>query len=402
MTDVLVYDAIRTPRGKGKRNGALSTVKPIDLVVGLIQEMRGCHPELDPNLIDDVILGVVSPVADQGSDIAKVAALAAGLPPTVAGVQLNRFCASGLEAVNTAAQKEASGWDSLILAGGVGSMSPVPLGSDGDAYTQEPATAYDGYLVPQGVAADLVATMGGFSRTEVDTYAARSHARAAAAWSGGYFAKSVNPVRDRTGQVILDHDQLLRPETTAESLGALPLSFAAMGESGGFDAVALQTYHTVERINHVHHAGNSSGIVDGAALVLIGNAQVGTQLGLAPGHGSWPPRSRERSRPSCSPGRRRPPARCSTRPACGSTTSTWMSSTKRSRRSCWSSSVTSASPTKVNVNGGAIAMGRPLGATGAMLVGTMVVELERRSDRRALITLCVGAGMGIATIIERV
>ncbi|WP_408066287.1 acetyl-CoA C-acetyltransferase [[Mycobacterium] nativiensis] len=403
MTDVFIYDAIRTPRGKGKRGGALNTVKPVDLVVGLIHEMRSRQTELDPNLIDDVVLGVVSPVADQGSDIAKIAALAAGLPPTVAGVQLNRFCASGLEAVNTAAQKVASGWDSLILAGGVESMSRVPLGSDGGAYTQDPATAYDGYLVPQGVAADLIATIAGFSRTDVDSYAARSHARAAAAWSGGYFAKSVVPVRDRTGQVILDHDQLLRPETTAESLGALPLSFAAMGELGGFDAVALQKYHSVERIEHVHHAGNSSGIVDGAALVLIGNEKVGADLGLTPR------------------------ARVVATAVSGAESTIMLTGPAPAARKVLAKAGLSIDDIdlyelneafaavvlefqrdlgipdeKINVNGGAIAMGHPLGATGAMLVGTMVDELERRGDRRALITLCVGAGMGIATIIERI
>jgi acetyl-CoA C-acetyltransferase len=403
MTDVFIYDAIRTPRGNGKRSGALNTVKPVDLVVGLIHEMRSRHPELDPNLIDDVVLGVVSPVADQGSDIAKIAALAAGLPPTVAGVQLNRFCASGLEAVNTAAQKVASGWDSLILAGGVESMSRVPLGSDGGAYTQDPATAYDGYLVPQGVAADLIATIAGFSRTDVDSYAARSHARAAAAWSGGYFAKSVVPVRDRTGQVILDHDQLLRPETTAESLAALPLSFAAMGELGGFDAVALQKYHSVERIEHVHHAGNSSGIVDGAALVLIGNEKVGADLGLTPR------------------------ARVVATAVSGAESTIMLTGPAPAARKVLAKAGLSIDDIdlyelneafaavvlefqrdlgipdeKINVNGGAIAMGHPLGATGAMLVGTMVDELERRGDRRALVTLCVGAGMGIAMIIERI
>ncbi|AXQ31133.1 acetyl-CoA C-acetyltransferase [Solimonas sp. K1W22B-7] len=402
MTEAFIYDAIRTPRGRGKKNGALYTVKPIDLVVGLIQEMRRRNPTLDTNRIDDVILGVVSPIGDQGSNLPKIAALAAGLPPTVSGVQLNRFCASGLEAVNTAAQKVASGWDSLILAGGVESMSRIPLGSDGGAYTQDPATNYDGYLVPQGVAIDLVATMEGFSRADVDAYAVRSQERAATAWKNGYFAKSIVPVKDRSGQVILDHDELVRP-TTTDTLAGLTPSFAAMGEMGGFDAVALQRYHWVERITHVHTPGNSSGIVDGACLMLIGNAQVGKDLGL------------------------KPRARIVATAVSGAESTLMLTGpTPAIRKVLATAGLTvddidlfeineafAAVPLKVqkdlglpdekvNVNGGAIAMGHPLGATGAILVGTMLDELERRGGRRALITLCVGAGIGIATIIERV
>lgn len=403
MTEVFVYDHIRTPRGRGKKSGSLHTVKPIDLVTGLIDEIRTRNPQLDTNRIDDVVLGVVSPVGDQGTDIAKTAALASGLPDTVAGVQLNRFCASGLEAVNTAAQKVASGWDHLILAGGVESMSRVPMGSDGGPYMLDPATNYDGYVVPQGVGADLCATIEGFSRTTVDEYAVRSQERAARAWTGGYFAKSVVPVKDRSGITILDHDEHMRPGTTVEDLHKLQPSFAMVGEMGGFDAVALQKYHWVDEIDHVHHAGNSSGIVDGASLVVLGDKQVGEELGLTP-----------RARIVATAVTGSEPTIMLTGP---------IPATKKVLATAGLTvddidlfEVNEAfaaivlkfekdfgiSADKVNVTGGAIAMGHPLGATGAMLLGTMVDELERRDLRRALITLCVGGGMGIATIIERV
>ncbi|MGW8654743.1 acetyl-CoA C-acetyltransferase, partial [Nocardia salmonicida] len=282
MTEAFIYEAIRTPRGRGKKTGALHGVKPLDLVVGLIDELKTRHPGLDPAAIDDIVLGVVSPVGDQGADIAKTAALAAGLPDTVAGVQLNRFCGSGLEAVNTAAQKVRSGWEQLVIAGGVESMSRIPLGSDGGAWAMDPVTNYSTYFVPQGVSADLIATIEGFSREDVDAFAVRSQRKAAAAWSGGYFAKSIVPVRDINGAVLLDHDEFMRPDTTVDSLAGLPPSFAVMGEMGGFDAVALQRYHHVEKIDHVHHAGNSSGIVDGSALVLIGSESAGVAAGLTP------------------------------------------------------------------------------------------------------------------------
>src|SRR4051794_14997160 len=281
-TDALVFDAIRTPRGKGKSNGSLHTTKPVDLVVGLMHETLIRNPKLDPTQVDDVVLGCVTPVGDQGADIAKTAAIKAGLPDTVAGVQLNRFCASGLEAVNVAAQKVASGWEDLVLAGGVESMSRVPMGSDGGAWALDPETNYDTGFVPQGVGADLIATLDGLDREDVDRYAAESQARAAKAWANGYFARSVVPVTDRTGVTVLDRDEHIRPGTTVETLGGLPPSFATIGELGGFDAVALQKYHWVERINHVHTAGNSSGIVDGASLVLIGSAEVGERAGLTP------------------------------------------------------------------------------------------------------------------------
>src|ERR1700728_2576259 len=281
-TEPLIFDALRTPRGKGKVNGSLHSTKPVDLVVGLMHEMLIRNERLDPSRIDDVVLGCVSPVGDQGMDIAKTAAIKAGLPDTVAGVQLNRFCASGLEAVNIAAQKVASGWEDLVLAGGVESMSRVPMGSDGGAWAMDPETAYDTSFVPQGIGADLIATVEDFSREDVDAYAARSPELAATAQAEGRFDNSVVPVLDINAQVTLDRDEFIRPGTTVETLGGLKPSFAAIGDMGGFDAVALQKYHWVEKINHVHTPGNSSGIVDGASLLTIGNEQTGKDLGLTP------------------------------------------------------------------------------------------------------------------------
>ncbi|MDT7554357.1 MAG: acetyl-CoA C-acetyltransferase, partial [Pseudonocardiales bacterium] len=282
IPEAYVYDAIRTPRGRGKASGSLHEVKPVSLVVDLIGELRSRHPELDTNQIDDVVLGVVSPLGDQGGDIAKTAAIAAGLPDTVAGVQLNRFCASGLEAVNTAALKVRSGMEELVLAGGVEVMSRVPMGSDGGAWAMDPDTSYTTGFVPQGIGADLIATLEGFSREDVDTFAVESQTRAAKAWANGYFAKSVIPVKDRNGLTVLDRDEHIRAGATLDSLAGLQPSFAMMGEAGGFDAVALQRYHWVEKINHVHHAGNSSGIVDGAALTLIGSEAAGKANSLTP------------------------------------------------------------------------------------------------------------------------
>ncbi len=281
-TEAFIYEAIRTPRGKGKATGSLHSVKPIDLVTGLIAELRTRFPNLDEDRISDVILGVVSPLGDQGADIARTAVTVAGLPDTVGGVQINRFCASGLEAVNMAAQKVRSGWDELVIAGGVESMSRVKMGSDGGPWMLDPATNFDTYLVPQGIGADLIATMEGFSREDVDAYAVRSQELAAKAWAGGYFAKSVVPVKDINGITVLEQDEHMRPGTTVEALAALSPSFAGIGEMGGFDAVALQKYHWVEKINHVHHGGNSSGIVDGAALVLVGSENAGKEMGLTP------------------------------------------------------------------------------------------------------------------------
>ncbi|MGO9385833.1 MAG: acetyl-CoA C-acetyltransferase [Mycobacterium sp.] len=400
--EAFIYEAIRTPRGKQK-NGSLTEVKPIDLVTGLIDELRRRNPDLDESLISDIVLGVVSPVGDQGGDIARAAVLAAGMPDTVGGVQLNRFCASGLEAVNTAAQKVRSGWDDLVLAGGVESMSRVPMGSDGGAMMADPVTSYDAYIVPQGIGADLIATIEGFSRDDVDAYALRSQAKAAEAWSGGYFAKSVVPVRDMNGLVILDHDEHMRPDTTAEGLGKLKPAFEGLAAMAGFDDVARQRYHWVEKINHVHTGGNSSGIVDGAALVLVGSEAAGKSQGLTP--------------------RARVVATATT----GADATIMLTGpTPATRKALDRAGLTvddidlfelneafasvvlkfqkdlNIPDEKLNVNGGAIAMGHPLGATGAMITGTMVDELERRNARRALITLCVGGGMGVATIIERV
>ena len=400
--EAFVYEAIRTPRGKQK-NGSLTEVKPLNLVVGLIEELRGRNPDLDENLISDLILGCVSPVGDQGADIARTAVIAAGMPDTVGGVQLNRFCASGLEAVNTAAQKVRSGWDDLVLAGGVESMSRVPMGSDGGAMFADPATVFDAYIVPQGIGADLIATMEGFSRDDVDAYALRSQDLAAAAWSGGYFAKSVVPVRDQNGLLILDHDEHMRPDTTKEGLAKLKPAFEGLAAMAGFDDVALQKYHWVEKIHHVHTGGNSSGIVDGAALVLIGSEAAGKSQGLTP---------RARIVATATTGADPTimltgptPATVKALDRAGLTVDdidlfelneAFASVVLKFRKDL------SIPDEKLNVNGGAIAMGHPLGATGAMILGTMVDELERRNARRALITLCIGGGMGVATIIERV
>jgi acetyl-CoA C-acetyltransferase len=400
-TDALVFDAIRTPRGKGKVNGSLHTTKPVDLVVGLMHEMLIRNERLDPKRVDDVVLGCVSPVGDQGADIAKTAAIKAGLPDTVAGVQLNRFCASGLEAVNIAAQKVASGWEDLVFAGGVESMSRVPMGSDGGAWAMDPETNYDTSFIPQGVGADLIATVEEFSREDVDAYAARSQERAATAQAEGRFANSVVPVKDLNEHVVLDNDEFIRPGTTVETLGKLKPSFEAIGEMGGFDAVALQKYHWIEKINHVHTPGNSSGIVDGASLLAIGNEQTGDELGLKP-----------KARILATAVSGADPTIMLTGPA------------PASKKALAKAGITvddldlveineafaavvlrfvkdmGLDMEKVNVNGGAIAMGHPLGATGGMILGTLVDELHRTGGKYGLATLCVGGGMGIATVVE--
>jgi acetyl-CoA C-acetyltransferase len=402
-TEALVFDAIRTPRGKGKVNGSLHATKPVDLVVGLMHETLVRNDTLDPNRVDDVVLGCVTPVGDQGADIAKTAAIKAGLPDTVAGVQLNRFCASGLEAVNIAAQKVASGWEDLVFAGGVESMSRLPMGSDGGAWAMDPETNYDTSFVPQGVSADLIATVESFSREDVDAYAARSQERAAAAQEAGRFDNSVIPVKDINDQVVLGHDEFIRKGTTVEALSGLKPSFEAMGEMGGFDAVALQKYHWIEKINHVHTPGNSSGIVDGASLVTIGNEKMASELGLKP-----------RARILATALSGADPTIMLTGPA------------PASRKALEKAGLTvddldlveineafaavvlrfvrdmGLDMEKVNVNGGAIAMGHPLGATGAMILGTIIDELERTGGRYGLCTLCVGGGMGIATVLERI
>lgn len=400
--EAFVYEAIRTPRGKQK-NGSLTEVKPLNLVVGLIEELRKRNPDLDENLISDVILGCVSPVGDQGGDIARTAVIASGMPDTVGGVQLNRFCASGLEAVNIAAQKVRSGWDDLLLAGGVESMSRVPMGSDGGALMGDPATSYDAFIVPQGIGADLIATIEGFSREDVDAYALRSQKRAAAAWSGGYFAKSVVPVRDQNGLLILDHDEHIRPDTTKEGLAQLKPAFDGLAAMAGFDDVALQKYHWIEKIDHVHTGGNSSGIVDGAALVLVGSEAAGKSQGLTP-----------RARVVATATTGTDPTIMLTGPTPATRKVLDRAGLTVDDIDLFELNEAFASvvlkfqkdlhiPDEIlNVNGGAIAMGHPLGATGAMILGTMVDELERRDARRALITLCIGGGMGVATIIERV
>ncbi|MDT7659814.1 MAG: acetyl-CoA C-acetyltransferase [Pseudonocardiales bacterium] len=403
IPDAYIYDAIRTPRGRGKASGSLHEVKPISLVVGLIDEIRRRFPELDPATIDDLVLGVVSPVGDQGGDIAKTAAIAAGLPDTVAGVQLNRFCASGLEAVNTAALKVRSGMEDLVLAGGVEAMSRVPMGSDGGAWAMDPDTSYTTGFVPQGIGADLIATLEGYSRTDVDTFAVESQTRAAKAWANGYFARSVVPVKDRNGLTVLDRDEHIRANSTLDTMGSLPASFAMVGDQGGFDAVALQKYHWVEKINHVHHAGNSSGIVDGASLCLIGNEAAGKAAGLTP-----------RARIVSTAVSGADPTIMLTGPAPASRKALAKAGLTADDIDLFEINEAFAavalrfikdmgiSHDQTNVNGGAIAMGHPLGATGAMIVGTLLDELERRELRRGLATLCVGGGMGIATIVERV
>jgi acetyl-CoA C-acetyltransferase len=403
MAEAIVYDHLRTPRGRGKKTGTLHEVKPVDLVVGLLDELQVRNPTLDPNRIDDVILGVVTPIGDQGSDIAKTAALKAGLPETVAGVQLNRFCASGLEAVNQSAQRVRSGFEDLIIAGGVESMSRVPMASDGGAWAMDPATALATDFVPQGIGADLIATLEGFDRATVDAFAAQSHDRAAKAWANGYFAGSVVPVKDLNGLTVLDHDEFIRPGTSVDSLASLKPSFADMGEQAGFDDVALEKYHWVEKINHVHHAGNSSGIVDGAALVLMGTEEIGKELGLTP-----------RARVLVTAVSGADPTIMLTGPAPAARKALAKAGLEVGDIDLWEINEAFAAVAMrfmkdmgitdeiTNVNGGAIAMGHPLGATGAMILGTVIDELERREQRRGLATLCVGGGMGIATIVELV
>jgi acetyl-CoA C-acetyltransferase len=402
-TEALVFDAIRTPRGKGKSNGSLHGTKPVDLVVGLMHEMLIRNEKLDPNRVDDVVLGCVSPVGDQGADIAKTAAIKAGLPDTVAGVQLNRFCASGLEAVNIAAQKVASGWEDLVFAGGVESMSRVPMGSDGGAWAMDPETNYDTSFIPQGVGADLIATVEEFSREDVDAYAARSQERAAAAQAAGKFDNSVIAVKDINENLVLDKDEFIRAGTTVETLGKLKPSFAVMGEMGGFDAVALQKYHWVEKINHVHTPGNSSGIVDGASLVAIGSEAVGNELGLTP-----------RARILATAVSGADPTIMLTGPAPASKKALAKAGITADQLDLVEINEAFAAVVlrfvrdmgldmeKVNVNGGAIAMGHPLGATGGMILGTIVDELHRTGGKYGLCTLCVGGGMGIATVVEAI
>lgn len=400
-TDAYIYDAIRTPRGRGKSSGSLHEVKPVTLVAGLLQELARRNNLKDTSLVDDVVLGCVTAVGDQGADIAKVASLAAGWDEDVAGVTLNRFCASGAEAVNMAAMKVRSGWEQLVVGGGVESMSRVPMGSDGGAMGMDPETAMQTGFMPQGIGADLIATLDGFSRADVDAYAAGSHRRAAAAWARGAFAKSIVPVRDRNGISILERDETIRPDSSVESLAKLPSSFQFMGDLG-FDGVPRTKYPQVERIEHVHTAGNSSGIVDGAALVLVGSEAAGKQLGLRP-RGRVVAAAVVGTDPTIMLVGPAPATRKALKVAglsfddidlfeVNEAFAAVVMHFQRDTGVPWD---------KINVNGGAIAMGHPLGATGAMLIGTVLDELEARGGRYGVVTACVGGGMGIATIIER-
>ena len=401
MTDAFIFDAIRTPRGKGKKDGSLHEVKPISLLTGLLKSLQERN-DLDTSQVDDIVLGCVTAIGDQGCDIAKTAPSAAGWDVAVSGVTLNRFCGSGLEAVNLAAMKVRSGWVDLVVAGGVESMSRVPMGSDGGAWALDPATNLDTQFVPQGISADLIGTLEGFTRDDVDAFAVKSQAKAAAAIEAGRFNNSVIPVKDMNGLTILDKDEFVRPGTTAENLAGLKPSFEFAG-SMGFDSVAMQKYHEVETINHIHHAGNSSGIVDGAAVVLIGSEDKGKELGLKP-----------RARIVATAVTAMDPTIMLTGPAPATQKALDKAGLSVDDIDLFEVNEAFAAVVmkfqkelgvpdeKVNVNGGSIAMGHPLGATGAMILGTLVDELERQEKRYGVATLCIGGGMGIATVIERV
>jgi acetyl-CoA C-acetyltransferase len=402
MPDAFIYDHVRTPRGRGKVDGSLHEVTALNLASQALGAIKNRN-ELDPTLVDDVVLGCVDPVGEAGADIARSAALVAGYGDTVAGVQINRFCASGLDAVNFAAAQIMSGQQDMAIGGGVESMSRVGIGASGGAWAVDPSIAVSQYFLPQGISADLIATKYGFSRDDVDAYAVESQKRAATSWKEGRFSRSVMTVRDVNGLTILDKDEHMRPDATMQSLGSLKPAFEQMGEMGGFDAVAVQKHPEVEYVKHVHHAGNSSGIVDGAAAILLGNSKAGTKADLKP---------RARVRAFANIGSE--PAIMLTGP---------IDVTKKVLKragmtlgdidlfelnEAFASVVLrymqafELDPNKINVNGGAIAMGHPLGATGAMILGTVLDELERRNLSTALVTLCIGAGMGTATIIERV
>jgi len=402
MADAFIYDHVRTPRGRGKADGALHEVTALNLATQVLAAIKDRN-KLDPKLVDDVVLGCVDPVGEAGGDIARVAAICADYGNEVPGVQINRFCASGLDAVNFAAAEVMSGQHDMTIGGGVESMSRVGIGTSGGAWPMDPAIALKSYFMPQGISADLIATKYGFSRDDVDAYAVESQKRAAQAWSEGRFARSVVSVRDVNGLTILAKDEHMRPGTSMQSLAQLNPSFVQIGEKGGFDAVAAQAHPEIEAVNHVHHAGNSSGIVDGAAAVLIGSKEAGAKAGLTP---------RVRIRAFANIGSE--PAIMLTGPVDVTekvlakagmafddidlieVNEAFASVVLRYRQAF------DLDPAKINVNGGAIAMGHPLGATGAMILGTVIDELERRNLSTALVTLCIGAGMGTATIIERV
>lgn len=401
MSEAYIFDAVRTPRGKGKKDGSLYEVKPISLVTTLLHALEQRN-QLDTSKVEDVILGCVTPIGDQGGDIAKTAAIAAGWSDHVSGVQINRFCASGLEAVNLAAQKVRSGWEDLIVAGGVESMSRIPMGSDGGPWALDPETNLKSAFVPQGVGADLIATLDGYSRADVDAFAVNSQQKAANAQANGYFEKSIVPVKDQAGVTILDKDEFIRGNTTAENLAKLNPSFEMMGNMG-FDAVALQKYPEAQKINHVHHAGNSSGIVDGAALVLIGSEKMAQELNLKP-RAKILSTALVGTDPTIMLTGPAPAARKALAKAGLNIDDIDLFEVNEAFAAVVMRFVNELNVPmdKVNVNGGAIAMGHPLGATGAMILGTLLDELERRNLKRGLATLCVGGGMGIATIIERV
>jgi len=401
MTEAYIYDAVRSPRGRGRKDGSLHEITPIQLASQMLEAVRDRN-DLDTSYVEDVILGCVAPVGEQGADIARVAAINAGYAETTAGFQVNRFCASGLEATNIAAAKVMAGETDMAIGGGVESMSRVPMGSDGGAWPMDPSVAFKSYFVPQGISADLIATKYGHSRDDVDAYSVESQRRAKAAWDEKRFAKSIVPIKDVVGMAVLDHDEQMRPETSMQSLGALKPSFVDMG-AFGFDSVAIQKYPEIEKINHVHHAGNSSGIVDGSAAVLIGTKEIGEKLGL---------KARARIRSMASIGSE--PTIMLTGPSFAAEKALRRAGMSTSDIDLWELNEAFASVvlrfmevldidhSDINVNGGAIAMGHPLGATGAMILGTALDELERSGKETALATLCIGAGMGTATIIERI
>lgn len=401
MSEAYIIDAIRTPRGKGKKDGSLHEVKPISLLTTLLNELKERH-DLDTSQVDDIVLGCVTPIGDQGEDIAKTAAIAAGWDNDVAGVQINRFCASGLEAVNLAAQKVRSGWEDLVVAGGVESMSRVPMGSDSGPWALDPETNMACDFIPQGIGADLIATIDGYSRADVDQFAEQSQKKAAAAQANGYFDKSIIPVKDKAGVVILDKDEFIKPTTTAEGLSTLKPSFATMGQIG-FDAIALQKYPEVGSVNHVHHAGNSSGIVDGAAIVLLASEQAVQQQNLKP-RAKVLATALVGADPTIMLTGPAPAARKALAKAGLTIDDIDLFEVNEAFAAVVMRFINEmkVDPAKVNVNGGAIAMGHPLGATGAMILGTLLDELEHQGKKRGLATLCVGGGMGIATIIELV
>lgn len=402
MTDCFIYDAVRTPRGKGKKNGSLHEVTGVELATQVLNNIKN-RSNIDTADVDDVILGCVAPVGEQGANIARTAVLKADYNQSVAGVQINRFCASGLEATNMAAAQVMSGQSQMTIGGGIEAMSRVPMGSDGGAMVADPSVAIKNYFVPQGVSADLIASKYGYSRDDVDSYAVESQKRAKAAWDDHRFDKSVVPVKDINGLTILDHDEFMRPEATMQTLGSLDPSFAMMGEMAGFDATIQQRYPEVESVNHVHTAGNSSGIVDGSAGILLGNKEIGEKYGL---------KARAKIKGFASIGSE--PSIMLTGP--GFVTDKLLQNLGMSKSDIdiWELNEAFAAVvlrymehmgidhSEINVNGGAIAMGHPLGATGAMILGTVLDELERTNKSTALATLCVGGGMGTATVIERI